>query len=116
MEQEKLEEARRNLEEQKEKFEKTIRDSNAYVEDLGMQVRNTVKEKNELNDIIESLNAKINQKDTNIKKFEDELVDCKEHKNFLDVMAIQAGKKEYNPKVKATPVSKSNKPLGSAGP
>ena len=36
MEQEKLEEAKRNLEEQKEKFEKTIRDSNAMVEDLGM--------------------------------------------------------------------------------
>jgi len=56
MEQEKLEEAKRNLEEQKEKFEKTIKDSNMYVEDLQLQVRNKVKEKNALNDIIESLN------------------------------------------------------------
>ena len=67
-----------------------------------MQVRNKVKEKNALNDIIESLNTKINQKDTIIKKHEDELVECKEHKNFLDVMAIQAGKKQYNPKRKVT--------------
>ena len=60
MEQEKLEEAKRNLEEQKEKFEKTISDSNKYVEDLVLQVRQKGKDKQKLNDQIERLNLKIN--------------------------------------------------------
>lgn len=36
--------------------------------------------------------------ETQIKKNEDELQECKKHKHFLDILAIQAGVKKFTPK------------------
>lgn len=58
------------------------------------------------------LNNVIAAKETKIKKCDDELVDCKHHKHFLDVLAIQAGKKKRQAKkthVKVEPVAEIGK-------
>ena len=36
--------------------------------------------------------------ETQIKKNVDELNECKKHKHFLDIVAIQAGEKKFVPK------------------
>lgn len=49
-----------------------------------------------INQIEEYKNKEI-QIDTKIKKFEDDLIDFKKDKHFLDILAIQAGNKPYAP-------------------
>jgi len=98
MEQEKIEIEKQNLEEIKEKFEKCVKDDEEAQKDLVKNVRNKISEKKMLAKKIEDLNNLCSAKDTQIKKYEDDLVDFREHKHFLDVLAIQAGKKAYNPK------------------
>jgi hypothetical protein len=46
------------------------------------------------------LNNQINNTVSEIKKKEDDLVLMKQCKNFLDTLAISAGKKKFNPKKK----------------
>jgi S-adenosylmethionine synthetase len=67
------------------------------VDNLISNVRDKVKEKRHLNEIIEELNLKILREDAKIKKNDDDLIECKEHKNFVDIIAICAGKKAYKP-------------------
>ena len=100
MEQEKIEIEKQNLEEVKEKFEKTVKDDEEAQKNLVKSVREKIQEKKSLAKRIEELNNKISAKDTQIKKHEDDLIEYREHKHFLDVLAIQAGKKKFKPKTK----------------
>jgi len=98
MEQEKLLEAKKYLEESKEKFAKTLYDSEKASKDLVNQVREATNYKKLLQQKIDKLQNMIGAKDTKISQCEDELVECRTHKHFLDILAIQAGKKKYQPK------------------
>ena len=95
MEQEKLDEARRFLEEDREKFEKLMDDSDRMVKKIDGDVKSKVKEKKELTRDIEQFTIKIQVKDGTIKKIDDDLVLFKRNKHFMDILAIQAGLKKY---------------------
>ena len=97
MEQEKIDLARKQLEEDKEKFEKMMNDSEKNVKRTIDEVKQAGIDKSKLMKQIEDLNIKINGKEGNIKRVEEELVQFKINKHFLDVLAIQANKKQYNP-------------------
>lgn len=43
---------------------------------------------------VDELNTKIFNKDANIKRVEEDLAECKVNKHFLDIIAMQAGKKK----------------------
>ena len=88
MEQEKLDEARRFLEEDREKFEKLMNDSDKMVKKIDGDVKGKVKEKTELAKEIDKYTLRIQQKDGAIKKFDDDLVQFKRNKHFLDILAI----------------------------
>ena len=95
MEQEKLDEARRFLEEDREKFEKLMNDSDKMVKQVDGEVKRKLKEKAELAKEIDKYAQEIQQKDGAMKKFDDDLVQFKRDKHFLDILAIQAGLKKY---------------------
>jgi len=88
MEQEKLDEARRFLEEDREKFEKLMNDSDKMVKKIDGDVKGKVKEKTELAKEIDKYTQRISAKDGAIKKFDDDLVQFKRNKHFLDILAI----------------------------
>lgn len=44
------------------------------------------------------MNQQKQQDESKIKKCDDEITECKKHKHFLDILAIQAKLKPYNPK------------------
>lgn len=98
MEQEKLDEAQKFLQEDKEKFDKLMDDSDKVAKHTADEVKSKARERQDLIRQIEELQQKIAQKDNMAKKVEDDLVEYKKLKHFLDVLAIQAGKKKYNPK------------------
>jgi hypothetical protein len=74
MEQEKIDLARKQLEEDKEKFEKMMNDSEKNVKRTIDEVKQAGIVKNKLMKQIEDLNIKINGKEGNIKRVEEELV------------------------------------------
>ena len=74
MEQEKIDLARKQLEEDKEKFEKMMNDSEKNVKRTIDEVKQAGIVKNKLIKQIEDLNIKINGKEGNIKRVEEELV------------------------------------------
>ena len=74
MEQEKLDEAKKFLDEDKEKFEKLMIDSRKMTEGITAQVKAKIYEKQKLIKNTENLNNKISTKDSVIKKFNDDLV------------------------------------------
>lgn len=55
-------------------------------------------EKNKLMQEIDKVQAEINAVESNCKKIEDDLIVCKHHKKFLDILAIQANLKKYQKK------------------
>jgi carbonic anhydrase len=74
MEQEKIDLARKQLEEDKEKFEKMMNDSEKNVKRTIDEVKQAGIVKSKLMKQIEDLNIKINGKEGNIKRVEEELV------------------------------------------
>lgn len=74
-----------------------IKDDEEVMKNLVTTVKQKINESKANSKKIEMLQSKINQMEALINKFNDDLVEYKEHKHFLDVMAIQAGKKKYNP-------------------
>jgi len=52
-------------------------------------------EKNKLMQEIDKVQNEINAVESNCKKIEDDLIVCKHHKKFLDILAIQANLKKY---------------------
>lgn len=95
MEQEKIDLARKQLEEDREKFEKMMNDSEKNVKKTEEEVKAAINLKMKLIKKVEELNNKIGLKDGTIKKVEEDLVDCKINKHFLDILSMQAGKKYY---------------------
>lgn len=88
MEQEKLDEAKKFLQEDNVKFEQLANDNEREAKKAGEAVTKKSDDKKELANKITELAAEEVQKDTQIKKYEDDLVKYKEHKKFLDILAI----------------------------
>ena len=99
MEQEKLDEGQKFLQEDKERFDKMMNDSEKDSRQKGEEVKRRAFEKMGLIKKIEELKASIVVTENQIKKDDDELQVYKERKHFLDVLAIQAGKKRYQNKL-----------------
>lgn len=100
MEQQKLEEVKQQLEIERQQFQNDQNDEKALFEETSKQLREKRNEKKKLIKEIEWLNNKIAQEETQIKKCDDALIEGRQHKHFLDVLAILAEKKPYNPKKK----------------
>lgn len=88
METEKLEVSYKFLREDKEKFEKLMNDGEKAAKNVAEQVKQKTLEKNKLIQEIEKVQAEINAVDTSCKKIEDDLIVSKQHKKFLDILAI----------------------------
>jgi hypothetical protein len=98
METEKLEVSYKFLQEDKEKFEKLMNDGEKAAKNVAEQVKQTTLEKNKLIQEIEKVQAEINAVDASCKKIEDDLIVSKQHKKFLDILAIQANLKDHKAK------------------
>jgi len=98
MEKEKIDLARKQLEEDREKFEKMMNDSEKNVKRTEDEVKSAINVKMRLIKRIEELNNKIGVKDGTIKKVEEDLIDCKVNKHFLDILSMEAGRKKYQQK------------------
>ena len=94
MEQEKIELARKGIEEDKERFQKIMDDSDKNYKRVREDVQKAGVLKTKLMKQIAELEFKIGSKDTMIKKVEDEFIQDKTNKHFLDILAIQAGLKQ----------------------
>lgn len=94
MEKEKLEEAKKTFDEDRDKFQKYMEDLNRKAEETAAEVQRLTNEKNEKMDRIQNLQLKIQKKKSKIKQHEEKLVVCKQHKAFLDMLAVSAGKKQ----------------------
>ena len=88
MEQEKLDEAKKFLREDDVKFEQLASDNEREAKKAGEAVTKKSEDKKELMKEIAELEAAEVLADTSIKKYEDDLVIYKEHKKFLDILAI----------------------------
>lgn len=104
METEKLEVSYKFLREDKEKFEKLMNDGEKAAKNVAEQVKQKTSEKNKLIQEIEKVQADINAVEANVKKIEDDLTVSKQHKKFLDILAIQANLKDYKPQKPSKPV------------
>jgi len=88
------------LQRDKENFDKLMNDSEKIAKTTADEVKAKTIEKQKLIKQIEELQAKITQKENKCKKHDDDLMVYKQNKQFLDILAIQAGKKKYEPKQK----------------
>ena len=88
METEKLEVSYKFLREDKEKFEKLMNDGEKAAKNVAEQVKQKTSEKNKLIQDIEKVQADINAVEAQVKKIEDDLTVSKQHKKFLDILAI----------------------------
>lgn len=87
---------------QKQEFDKEEQRQKTESDKTTKKLREARNRKKQLIKQIEQLNIDISKEDTQIKKCEDELIESRTHKHFLDVLAIRAEKKEYRPKKKPT--------------
>lgn len=94
MEREKLEEAKKTFDEDKDKFQKYMDDLNRKAEETAAEVQKLTADKNEKMDRIGTLLHKIQQKKSKTKQIEEKLLLYKQHKRFLDSLAVSAGKKQ----------------------
>ena len=95
------------LSEDKEKFNKMMADSQKAAKNTADRVKELGMEKKKLHKDMEDLISKIAQKENQIKKDDDELNGHKSNKHFLDILAIQAGKKKMQKQKKPEPVNPS---------
>ena len=102
MEQEKLEESQKFLQEDQAKFQKLMEDSRNLAKNTETEVKQKAMEKQSLVKLFEEMGQAKQAVETQIKKYEDELMECKKHKHFLDVLAIQAGLKDNQNKYHAS--------------
>jgi len=72
-----------------------MNDSEKNVKRTEEEVKAAVNMKMKLIKQVEELNNKISFKEGTIKRIEEDLVDCKINKHFLDILSLQAGKKQY---------------------
>lgn len=94
MEKEKLEEAKKTFDEDKDKFQKYMDDLNRKAEETAEDVKRLTNDKNEKLSMISGMQQGIQKKKSKIKKIEEELTIFKQHKQFLDTLAVSAGKKQ----------------------
>lgn len=94
MEKEKLEEARKTFEEDKDKFQKYMDDLNRKAEETAAEVQRLTVEKNERSEKISQLMSQIQLKKSKTKQIEEKLNLYKLQKRFLDTLAVSAGKKQ----------------------
>jgi len=88
MEQEKLDEAKKFLQEDNVKFEQLANENEREAKKAGEAVTKKSDDKKALMKKIAELELLEIAKDTMIKKHEDDLIMYKEHKKFLDILAI----------------------------
>lgn len=98
MEKEKLEEAKKTFEEDKDKFTKYMDDLTKKAGETAEEVKRLTAVKNEKIQNITRLAQEIQKKKSKIKKIDEELAVYKQHKQFLDTLAISAGKKQVREK------------------
>lgn len=95
MEQEKLEEANKFLAEDKEKFQKILSDSEKFAKAAADEVKAKIQDKIKLQKELEGIMERIAKVESDVKRTDEELTEQKYQKRFLDILAIQAGKKQY---------------------
>jgi len=93
MEKEKLEEAKKTFEEDRDKFQKYLDDLTRKADETASEVQRFTNDKNERLEEIAQLQLKIQKKKSKIKQIKEKLVVFKQHKEFLDTLAVTAGKK-----------------------
>mmetsp|Transcript_669 Transcript_669/g.718 ORF Transcript_669/g.718 Transcript_669/m.718 type:complete len:117 (-) Transcript_669:804-1154(-) len=94
MEKEKLEEAKKTFEEDQDKFKKFMSELNERTEKSSNDVKELMTEKaNRIKDIV-VIEQEIAQNKSDVKKIEESLIMYKQHKKFLDIVAISAGRKQ----------------------
>lgn len=93
MEKEKLQEAKKTFDEDKDKFQKYMDDLNRKAEETAFEVSKLIQEKNEKMDRISELMNNIQLKKSKTKQIEEKLNLYKQHKKFLDGLAVSAGRK-----------------------
>ena len=93
MEKEKLEEAKKTFDEDKDKFQKYIDDLERKAQETAQQVKDQTVKKNKCMQDITELQTEIYKKSSRIKKINEELLVYKQYKVFLDGLAEFAGKK-----------------------
>lgn len=93
MEKEKLEDAKKTFEEDRDKFKKYMHDLNQKAVETAAEVTEHTNIKNDLIAKMSQLQAAIQKKKSKIKKIDEELIVFKKHKGFLDRLAINAKKK-----------------------
>ena len=67
---------------------KLMNDGEKAAKNVAEQVKQKTLDKNKLIQEIEKVQAEINAVDTSCKKIEDDLIVSKQHKKFLDILAI----------------------------
>jgi chromosome segregation ATPase len=94
MEREKLEQAKKTFEEDKDKFKKYKEDLEKTTQDVQMEFEKAVSDKNARVAEIKRIEGDIVSKELEIKKIEETVQICKTRKAFLDELAVSAGKKQ----------------------
>lgn len=99
MEREKLEEAKKTFEEDQDKFKKYMTDLNDKTEKTTEEVKRLINDKAQKIQEIANIEMQIQEIKSEAKKIEESLTLYKQHKKFLDVLAISAGKKKAQKQV-----------------
>lgn len=94
MEKEKLEQAKKTFAEDSDKFHKYEKDLRDTTKDVQVAFEKAVAEKNVKITEYKKIDAKISKKTSKIKRVEDNLLQYKQRKAFLDELAVSAGKKQ----------------------
>ena len=97
MAQEKLEVEKNETQMILQEFKQNEMDDKTEADRINKELRNQRNTKKALVAQIEQLNNDILKVETRIKKHDDDLVEYKQHKHFLDVVAIQAKRKTARP-------------------
>lgn len=100
MEREKLDEARKTFEEDQDKFKKYVEDLHKQADETAEEAKRLVQDKSNKIGEITRLQQKIQKKKSKIKKIEEDLAIFKQHKHFLDTLAVSAGKKQLKKVIK----------------
>jgi len=107
MEQEKIQEGERVLREDKERFANAEKNYEEQGKKLAEDIKTSIRKKTDLQSIIDKKTKELYKVENDIKKKDEELIDHKRDKHFLDVIAIQNKLKAFRP-MKEVPPPKIN--------
>lgn len=108
MEQEKLNAEKQDFNKIKEDFKQKEVECKEEEDRIIKEFRHKRKEKKGLVSQIEDLNNHIYKIENRMKKCDENLVEYKHHKHFLDVLGIMSGKKKYNPLITETDIEQEH--------